>query len=214
MRKLFLYGGIDEKDFAETTLEFVKAIGENPKIAVLMHGEKGWEEYFSIYKSAFIANGAREVYPIYPQNSNFEIAPKQIIHLQNANGIFVCGGYTFRYIKIYAESVCADIIREKYNSGMPYGGLSAGAILTIRLGFLKNISLKPHFTDQSKFYDLIKKMRKSKTRFGFGIDDKMWLKVINETEFSLHGKNSFYLFERNDEDFKFKIYHSGMKIRV
>lgn len=212
MRKLYLFGDFAE-NFRIVSRSFVLSSGaESARIAVLMQGEKGWQEYFSQYEEIFKYHGAREVFPIFPENDSTELKEDQIKDIAGASGIFMCGGNTFRYIKIYTNEKCSQIIKEKYYSEIPYGGLSAGAILATRFGFLKNCSVKPHFTEKKRFGELIRKMNSSNSSFGFGIDGSICLEITNEKEFEVKGKGNFFLFKQyNKRHFEFDIYKPDMK---
>ncbi|MFC1898605.1 Type 1 glutamine amidotransferase-like domain-containing protein [Candidatus Cloacimonadota bacterium] len=211
-RKLFLIS--DYKDnFDEFAARFVEASGgKKAKIVFLMQGGKDWKKYYLQYRDNFQKTSPIDFYPIFPDDDD-EFIPEMVKKLKKATGIFVGGGYTFRYIRAYAESELTKIIVEKYNAGVPYGGLSAGAIITLRLGILDKIILKPHFSQQNRFFELQKKLRKSKAQFGLGLDDGIWLEVENEVNGLVFGKGNCYRCSKTEnEEFETKIYHPGDKI--
>ena len=211
-QKLFLVSDYTDK-FDEYSARFVEASGGNKaKIVFLMQGGKGWEKPFELYKNSFMKSTPADFFPVYPDDDD-EFTPTMIKKLKKATGIFVGGGYTFRYIRAYVESELTPIIKEKYNSGIPYGGLSAGAIITFRLGFLHKVIIKPHFSQQNRFYELQKKMKRKKYIFGLGLDDGIWLEIDDGTEGIVHGKGNCYRCSKTETgEFKIKIYHPGDKI--
>jgi cyanophycinase len=211
-RKLFLVSDFSEK-FDEFAARFVEVSGgEKAKIVFMMQGGKDWEKYYLQYKEKFQKTALIDFYPIYPDDDD-EFDPKMVKKLKNATGVFVGGGYTFRYIRAYAESELTKIITKKYQSGIPYGGLSAGAIITIRLGILHKIILKPHFSQQNRFFELQKKLRKSRAQFGLGLDDGIWLEIDNEVNGKIFGKGNCYRCNKLDnKEFETKIYHPGNEI--
>ena len=91
--------------------------------------------------------------------------------------------------------------------GVPYGGLSAGAILSIRLGFLNNCCIKPHFSEKKRFQELIKKMRTSSAEYGLGIDSSICLEIVNEKDVKVFGKGRLYFFSRlTNNHYDLKVY--------
>ncbi|MCR4404624.1 MAG: Type 1 glutamine amidotransferase-like domain-containing protein [Candidatus Acetothermia bacterium] len=73
--------------------------------------------------------GVREVIPIAPLGDELKLSPSQIAELRRCSAVFVGGGDTRRYHQIYVLSEARAIIRELYASGIPYGGVSAGALI-------------------------------------------------------------------------------------
>jgi len=211
-RKLFLISNFTD-NFKDYAARFVEAAGgKEAKIVYLMQGGKDWKKYYLQYKEVFQKSGPIDFFPIYP-DEEYEFEPEMIKRLKSATGIFVGGGHTFRYIRAYAESELTPIIQKKYRAGIPYGGLSAGAIITVRMGMLKKIILKPHFSQQNRFFELQKKLKNSKAKFGLGLDDGIWLEIEDETEGTICGKGScYYCYKKAGKGFEFKIYHPGDKI--
>lgn len=211
-RKLFLVSDFTD-NFSDFAVNFIEACGgSKANIAYLMQGEREWEQYFQQYEKIFLKTKKISFFPVFPSD-DFEFEPEMIKKLKKATGIFVGGGHTFRFIRAYVESELSPIIKEKYNSGIPYAGLSAGAIITLRFRFLRKIVLKPHFTQQNRFFQLQKKIRNTKARFGLGLDDGIWLEIEDENEALVCGKGGCYYCRKNEtDDFEFKIYHPGDKI--
>ena len=212
IRKLFLVSDFAD-NFDKFAASFVRACGgKKANIVFLMQGGKDWETYFIDYQKSFLKSELTNFSPIYPDDE-YEYEPAMVKKLKNASGIFVGGGYAFRYIRAYAESEITPIIMEKYRAGIPYAGLSSGAIITLRLGILPNIILKPHFSQQNRFFELQKKLRKSKAAFGLGLDDGIWLEIEDETKGLVCGKGNCYRCSKiGNEEFEFKIYHPGDEI--
>ena len=211
-RKLFLISDYAD-NFDKYAARFVQATGgKKAEIAFLMQGGRNWEQYFLQYKESFMKSSPMDFFPVYPDDE-YEYEPEMVKKLKRATGIFIGGGHTFRYIRAYAESELTPIILKKYKLGIPYGGLSAGAILAVRLRILKKIVLKPHFSQQNRFFELQKKIKKSKAYFGLGLDDGIWLEIKDETDGLVCGKGNCYHCSKTETgEFKFKIYHPGDKI--
>jgi len=211
-RKLFLISEVTD-NFSEICRKFVLAAGgENARIVYLMQGDKNWQKYFDENKKYFERYNPASLQPVFP-NQNFEFTNKMYSNLEKATAIFVGGGYTFRYIKAYTQPRIRQLILQKYNSGTIYAGLSAGAILTIRLGILPHFAIKPHFTRKNRLAELTKKVNKAE--YGLGLDDGIWLKVENETEFNIFGSgNCYFLHKIAANNFHLKICQNGDTVEV
>lgn len=60
------------------------------------------------------------------------LSPTELEKLRECTGVFMCGGDTRRYHEVYVKSEARGIIADLYQSGRPYGGLSAGALVVPR----------------------------------------------------------------------------------
>jgi cyanophycinase len=93
-----------------------------------MSGALGWERWLPMYQDPWLAAGVSQVVPILPQ-ADGSLDEAALDGLRRATGIFMCGGDTRVYQRIYAQGPAKAIIQEAYAAGVPYAGLSAGAIL-------------------------------------------------------------------------------------
>lgn len=159
----------------------------------------------------YISNSGLDIEPeritFIAPNINDKIAPKQTISiLEEATGILVLGGNTHFYQKMYATPEISKLILEKYNAGVPYAGVSAGGILSLNYELIQNIAFKPHFSEKKRFNELLKKMKKNKVQYGFGLDDNISLKIIDNHKIECLGKDSFYLFSQlNSREYNCEI---------
>jgi len=64
-----------------------------------------------------------------PAGDTTELGAEALSHLRACSGIFMGGGDTRRYRQIYVLGEAGAIIKERYMAGIPYGGMSAGALL-------------------------------------------------------------------------------------
>lgn len=135
-------------------------------------------------------------------------APTQTLELlKQATGILVLGGNAHFYQKMYATPEISQIITEKYHAHTPYAGISAGAILSLNYNLMNNLALKPHFSEKKRFNELLRKMKKNKVKYGFGLDDNISLKITDNKLIKCVGKDSFYLFSQvQANDFNCKIF--------
>lgn len=116
--------------FGPTSRPFLEAAGgEAGRIALLfMSGAPGWERFLPLYRDPWLANGGGEVVPILPGPGGI-LSPESLAEIKRATGIFMCGGDTRVYRRVYAEGEVREIIRAAYAAGIPYGGTSAGALV-------------------------------------------------------------------------------------
>ena len=127
MKRLFLYGDVAD-NFGTTSIPFVEAAGGRAaKIALLLTGGPGWDRYVAVYRDPWMRAGAAEVIPIAPHGDATDLGVEAVSQLRSCSGIFVGGGDMHRYQRIYACPEIRTIICELYESGVPYGGASAGA---------------------------------------------------------------------------------------
>lgn len=130
MRRLFLYGGVT-KTFEQLSRPFVSAAGgANARIALLCpSGDPGWDRYLPYYLEPWHRMGA-EVLPVHPVAGTTELDAEALSMLRTCSAVFMCGGDTRRYHSIYVQGPAGDILRDRYRAGMPYAGMSAGALVT------------------------------------------------------------------------------------
>lgn len=136
MRRVFLYSNVAD-NFESNSAPFVQAAGgSSAKIALLLLGRPDWETYVPRYRDPWLRLGAAGVVPIVPVGDTTELDAEAIAYLRECSGFFMCGGDTRRYRQIYVLSEAGAIIRERYQFGIPYGGLSAGALVTPQVGIV------------------------------------------------------------------------------
>lgn len=220
MRKMYLYGDLSS-NFNETVKPFIKdSGGKDSIIALLISGEKGWEDHIENYTDPIDKYGVKEINTIIPENNSFEISPENLDKINNATGIFIGGGNTSIYKRIYCLSEAGEIIKQKYFQGIPYAGLSAGAILTAEkffnpkygeeiyngFGFLPDTLIEPHFIEQNGFKELMFQFRKTNNTYGLGIDESTCLEIVDEKLIKVLGSTNCYYFKKENEKYSFIIY--------
>lgn len=127
MRRLFLYGDL-ARTFPETVRSFVEAAGgSRARIGLLLMGGPGSERFLPGYRDPMRAFGA-EVLAVAPDEGG-SLPADLLDQLAACTGIFMGGGFPKRYRELYVESPVGNLIRRQYRAGVPYGGLSAGAVL-------------------------------------------------------------------------------------
>jgi cyanophycinase len=186
---LFLLGGSAAFDvFAE---EFVPAAGGGDvTIALLMQGDCEWEKYVPEYTEPWIRQGVSRYYPIAPDENGALDMEAASAKLREATGIFIGGGHTPTYHRLYATEPIRGIIRESYGKGVPMAGMSAGALIAPEicvlppdetddgslqivdgLGLISDVIVGVHFTEWNALPSVLEVMARTQTRTGWGIDD-------------------------------------------
>jgi len=129
MKRVFLYGDVADS-FEANSAWFVEAAGaRDARIALLLMGGPSWERYVARYRDPWTRLGAAEVWPIVPMEGMTQLSAEALACLRSCTGIFIAGGDTRQYHRIYACPEVAAIVRERHEAGVPFGGASAGALI-------------------------------------------------------------------------------------
>ena len=187
-RKLFLLGGSDAFDV--TAAEFVPAAGgRDARIALLLQNAAGAQKHLSEYVQPWIQRGVSCYDVIVPdERGNLNLDDVRV-KLANASGIFIGGGHTGTYRRLYATEPVRSILRQRYADGIPVVGCSAGALIAPTicafhpgesddgslvaegLGLIDGLIVGVHFTTQNSLPNLLTAMAASRTQHAWGIDD-------------------------------------------
>jgi len=218
---LFLLGG--SAAFDVVTEEFVPAAGgRDATIALLLQGGAGWEKYVPGYIQPWIRRGVSRYCPIAPDEKGDWDLDAVLAGLREATGIFIGGGHTPTYQRLYATEPIRGIIRERYRQGVPVAGVSAGALIApedcvlspdetgdtaldvvVGLGLVDDLLVGVHFTEQKGLSHLLDAMAQTRTKVGWGIDDSACA-VFEDSQFKKTLGRSVY--EIMMSDFETKAY--------
>lgn len=150
------------------------------------------ESYASLEKAFQTANaGFVEHAPVRPLDP--EKRAKFIEQINSASGVFFSGGDQNRIMDVLADEELLQMLRAKYNSGIPFGGTSAGAAVMsdpmmtgeadlkildgtkvgVRkgLGLLPNVIFDQHFLVRQRHNRLIGLIIANPKMLGIGIDE-------------------------------------------
>ncbi|MRH43681.1 peptidase S51 [Aquibacillus halophilus] len=212
---LFLFGGNPSQE--EASVAFAKkAGGAQAKIALLLIYRDGWQEYLPRYTKYWIEDGVKDKnihVIISDQNGKIDYSyAKEVI--QSSTGIFIGGGHTETYHAIYTSEPFKSLIQNKYNSGVPIAGNSAGALLSTTtvllspidtnnekamiingLGLLSNVLISVHYTKWNDAENLKKGLLKTGIKIGYGIDDQACLIFKNNKVHSYLGEEHVHILE-------------------
>lgn len=184
-RTLFLLGG--STAIPQTADAFVRsADGQNSNIVFCVQSKASWEQHEAEYLPPFLKAGVSEYFVLYPHEDGAAFDETEFARLQTASGIFIGGGQTFIYQKIFAVEPMRSIISECYQKGIPVAGMSAGALIVqdaceillknkARTRVVDGIGLihdniAVHFSEREFLPSLLRQMKFTGNGIGWGLD--------------------------------------------
>ncbi len=214
-RLTFLIGGSDAYEGMAGPF-LAAAGGPAARIALLLQGGDRWPQYVLHYARPWMRRGVNCVLPVAPRlNEVLDLERARNI-LQAATGIFIGGGNTPTYHRLYGTGPVAALIRERYERGVPIAGVSAGAMVLMEqcvflaeetptqalqvvpgLGLVRDLIIGVHYTEQNALPDMIEAMVLTRTTRGLGIDDGACA-VFDDGAFAGALGQSFYDVEMRD----------------
>ncbi len=213
--KLFLLGGDAILDTVAE--EFVPAAGgRDAVITLLMQGVSSWEKYVPRYAEPWARRGVTRYYPIAPDENGELDLDDVSAKLDQATGIYIGGGHTPTYHRLYATEPLRRLIRARYRAGAPVAGLSAGALIALDvcvfdpdeveqdsarvvpgLGLVSDLLVEVHFTEWNRLPNLLEAMVETERHVGWGIDEAACM-VIEDGQFTRVLGGSVYKVEMTD----------------
>jgi cyanophycinase len=189
-RLLFLLGGSNAA-FDLVAEKFVPASGgRDAVIVLLMQGGQGWQKYVPDYIGPWLRRGVTKVHPIVPDESGRLDLDAVATELGQATGIFIGGGHTPTYQRLYATEPVRSLIRARQDSGVPVAGISAGALIAPQvctlppdetddgslqvvagLGLVDNLIVGVHFSEWNALPSVLEAMTRTRISTGWGIDE-------------------------------------------
>jgi cyanophycinase len=126
--------------------------------------------------------------------------------ISSASGIFIGGGETERYHDLFATEPIAQLIRDKYEQGVPVAGCSAGALIAMEhcllynyesdkldikpgLGLLREPVIEVHYSERDRLKSLLSAMKQTGIKRGLGIDEPACAMFIDGTLDHTMGKS-------------------------
>lgn len=183
---LFMFGGgppFNEKlgkGFAEL------AGNMDARIAILFLERPGWQEYMPSYTKDLERNGVRDFYYLALSDTPTQ---DQLEQLEKCTGIIIGGGVTELYRAYIVNTSVGNIIRKRFNEGVPVAGFSAGALVSGEhcvispenttqqkqlylqgLGLIKDCVISVHFSEWNEEKNLNEAISKLNVP-GYGIDE-------------------------------------------
>ena len=208
---IYLYSGFSD-DFVEDIRDFLNGTyGKASEITLLLQGGPGYENYLDDYYAPLKNNGVNKIEIVIPSGNDDFIDEEGIEKIENADFLFIGGGYTPKYAKLYCTDRIRQIIRDKAESGINIAGLSAGSIITndkvydesieiMGLGLINNAFIFPHFEEDQYSYDLIKFILKNKNAVAYGLETNAYLKISGSGSIEKKGKGRAFRAENSGEN--------------
>lgn len=206
MKKIYLFSYINSftmpkfKEFLQLSKN-----KDTTNLVILVQNKENMQTVSYFISESGVEFQKDEINYFYPDYEKSKLSQELFVNLEKATGILVWGGNMHVYQYYYGTDQVANLIKAKYEQSIPYAGISAGAILTTKLKLINNVAIKPHFAEQNRFFELIKKMNKSKRNLGFGIDDNICAEISNDNNIKFFGKDTFYIIKRKDQT-KYSMY--------
>ncbi|WP_293914912.1 Type 1 glutamine amidotransferase-like domain-containing protein [Deinococcus sp.] len=104
------------------------ASGGAPARLVILACGAGWQGHMSTYTRHW---GAQNVQFIGPDDNGALDLNRATALISGASGLCVAGGDTALYHSLYGVGLLRELLRACYAAGIPYAGLSAGALLAM-----------------------------------------------------------------------------------
>lgn len=191
-QRLLVVGGGERPEAA--VKKFIEwSGGEKARLLMITWASGVPEESFEALKKDFsvLPTAAIEHAAMRPLDA--EKRAKFVEQLKNATGVFFSGGDQNRIMDVLADEELLKLIREKYSSGTPFGGTSAGAAaisdpmmtgdadlkvldgskVGVRkgLGLIQNVIFDQHFLVRQRHNRLFGLVMLNSRMLGIGIDE-------------------------------------------
>ena len=201
---IFLYSGFSD-DFNEDITDFlIGPDGRAKEVTLLLQGGPGYENYLDDYLAPFTKHGINDVKIVIPSGKEDFINADGIKKIENADYLFIGGGFTSQYVKLYCTEKIKKILSDKALKGKNIAGLSAGSIImndvaydegceSIGLGLVKNANIFPHFEENLNGYELIKFVLKNKNVIAYGIETNAYIKIDESGIITKRGKGKVFM---------------------
>jgi cyanophycinase len=158
--------------------------------------------------------GVKRVTVLHTRNRATANSAAFVAALRNANGVWLGAGNAGRLAQAYLDTLTQKEIAAVVARGGVVGGNSAGAIImgsyTVRgrpdkpllmakghergFGFLKNVAINPHLTEQKRDAELVNVLDAYPKLLGIGIDEKAAL-VVSADRFEVIGEGRVAIYD-------------------
>jgi len=187
-KQLFLLSA--RSGFEAVASEFVPAAGGNKASIVLLlfSNNDNTPKYVADYAGPWLKRGIANYNVVLPDKTGSLDIENARSKIASSSAIFIGGGDTDTYRKLYATGPIAQLIRHKYEQGTPFAGCSAGALIAMEycllydyesdkldikpgLGLLCEPVIEVHFSERERLKTLLKALKKTGINHGLGIDE-------------------------------------------
>ncbi|MCM3412693.1 Type 1 glutamine amidotransferase-like domain-containing protein [Metabacillus litoralis] len=187
----------------------IKASSTNAPVSILFVERDGWEQYMPRYTRALEDLGLNEFHYLPLPSTPVE---KVLNCLKKSSGIIIGGGNTNLYADYIVDTSISNTIKEKYESGIPVAGFSAGALISPELcvispkdnvqnefqyrkglGLISDILIAVHFTQWNDEAHLRNAVNKFNNHINYGIDENTCVYFLNGYLKSIEGYGVYTL---------------------
>lgn len=197
-RQLYWLGG--SAAFEAAAEVFVPACGGHAaRIAILMQGGDDWENYIPLYERPLLFQEETLTLDFIVPQPDGTVAGDVFDRLQDATGIFIGGGHTPTYQRLYTQEPLRSWLRAAYAEGKPFAGVASGALimpevcafildetdgngqrLVAGLGLISDCLLSVYFSEYNGLPHLLQDLQATGIHKGWGVDDAMCAVFTNE----------------------------------
>ncbi len=207
--RLLVVGGGERP--AEAVKKFVEwSGGDRARLLMITWASGVPEQSFAALKKDFSIMPGITVEHAAMRPLDTEKRARFIEQLKNATGVFFSGGDQNRIMDVLADQELLKLIREKYASGTPFGGTSAGAAVMsdpmmtgeadlkvldgskvgVRpgLGLVPNVIFDQHFLVRQRHHRLFGLIMVNPKMLGIGIDEDTAVLIEDDRQLTVVGK--------------------------
>jgi cyanophycinase len=223
-KNLFLIGGNEERGPQGNLLSrFVKLCGETPRIIIISGASSFPEQVANTYQEIFINRGASQVDCVLFNDRRDGVHQENRNLLDQADGVFVTGGNQVKLVGTMGGTPFHKLLLKRINSGMVYGGTSAGASIVSRimiaggrgsfnprkntvkisggLGVLDGVIIDQHFRERNRLFRLATAISTNPGELAIGIDENTALHIVNDKYCRVYGSNSVTVLDGEEMEY-------------
>jgi len=220
-KQLFLIGGKEEKGEKPLLLgEFCQQFNFTDGPLILITGASRIPlEVGEIYTHIFTRLGVSDIIHLPLTRRSDCNLPENVKNMERASAVFITGGNQVKLAGILGGTILFQILKQRVNGGLLYGGTSAGASiasglmiaggrggynprrnlvkLTGGLGLVQNCIIDQHFRERNRLFRLASAVSSNPEFIGLGIDEDTALIITNDRFCRVVGNNSVTVLNGN-----------------
>ncbi len=226
-KQLFLIGGKEDKGEKPLLLsEFYQQFNYIDGPLILITGASRIPlEVGVIYTNIFTRLGVNDIIHLPLTRRSDCNLPENVKKMERASAVFITGGNQVKLAGILGGTPFFQMLKQRVNEGLLYGGTSAGASiasglmiaggrggynprrnlvkLTGGLGLVQNCIIDQHFRERNRLFRLASAVSSNPEFIGLGIDEDTALIITNDRFCRVVGNNSVTVLNGNS------ITHTG-----
>ncbi len=220
-KQLFLIGGKEDKGEKPFLLgEFYQQFNYIDGPLILITGASRIPlEVGVIYTNIFTRLGVNDIIHLPLTRRSDCNLPENVKKMERASAVFITGGNQVKLAGILGGTPFFQVLKQRVNEGLLYGGTSAGASiasglmiaggrggynprrnlvkLTGGLGLVQNCIIDQHFRERNRLFRLASAVSSNPEFIGLGIDEDTALIITNDRFCRVVGNNSVTVLNGN-----------------